>query len=994
MQTVVSAGVISESREQFCDIRAGQMCQFTTILENLEDTGGLVVEVVGDPGSGKTRMLTRFADEARRQGYQVLRTCCTTVTQSHPFRALAQLLNVNPAKCSDKQLGELLPLLRDLAISSTDDVPAPPRRNPGDSRCLMLHRLRHLLQDHARSGLVLLIDDLQWADPGTLEVVDYLLSWPVNAPLILVVAHRPRQSSLRLHNAFGHAVGLGTARRIDLPSLSLAESAYLTGLREDSEKLLGLHRESHGNPLYLQALAESAQQSADAVFDTQGLPPGWFSSRLLAELAQLTADETSIISAAAMLGSRFALEDLIEVATMDPDRACRATTRLCERDLFRAAGPGHQLAFRHPLMRQVTFRDTDSCWRRAARGRIVAMRARTGTPAVELAPLLEEVPPASGDEHRQVLAQAAHEIMAADPATAVRWIRLALRAVPEGDEYSAERVDLLMTLTRAQGLADATRGAVQVSDEMLALVPAEPRAPRVRMVVHTALLDCSLGRHDRAGHLLSTEVRQVGEPDTDEAAGSAALLSVTRELVACVSGALPDADRLRIAVQWARRSGDRAVELGALCLLAVRQVTLGQSAEARAVVDACAQAADALVDTLLAGHPEYLGVLGWAECVLGRPVQAEHHLRRSVMLAERTHETHLLPTLLTQLAAACHQSGRFVEARRAAESAQHVAPRTGSARAVRFAAALEAAIAAQTAPDSGAAQRAAMLGEELMAVVLEPIAHDGDWHTSAALWLADAVRDCADPAQWATTVIAAFGEPGLLRAPAALRPLACEMLAEAAVRAGRPDPRWADRAEAAARLSSPGHRAHALAARAHVLTGPEAARQAAERYEEAARLFARAGMTGQQARTLLLAAPRFAEARCPLRALALLERAYELAQRSGSLALQKRIVEQRIRLPKPPPVRRAPQTPPGPGNPPRSVPAPATPEPRTTTRLSLLTDRERQVAVIAGTGKRTREIAEQLRLSPRTIEVHLTRIYRKLGINSRAALVHLIAEMG
>ncbi|ATL26237.1 helix-turn-helix transcriptional regulator [Streptomyces formicae] len=984
------------------------MCQFTTILENLEETGGLVVELAGDPGTGKTRMLTRFADEARRQGYQVLRTGCTTVTQNHPFRALAQLLHTNPADYSDTQSDELVTLLRDLAAAPSRDVPDSPPHTPGGSRCLMLHRVRHLLQGRAKTGLVLLIDDLQWADPGTLEVVDYLLSWPVTAPLLLVAAHRPRQSALRLQDALGHAVGLGTARRIDLPPLTLAESAHLTGLPEDGPDLLALHQESRGNPLYLRALAESAQQPVDAVFDAQGLPPGWFSSRLLAELAQLTPDETSIISAAAMLGDRFALEDLTEVAAMDPDRACRASARLSERDLFRPAGPGLQLTFRHPLMRQVVFADLDHCWRRTARGHVVTMRSRAGTPAVELAPLLEEVPPTSGDEDRHVLAQAAVEIMATDPDTACRWIRIALRAVPEGGEYSAERVELLTALARAQGLADAPQGALEVSDEMLALVPAEPRAPRVRMVVYTALLDCSLGRHGRADELLGAELRRVGDPDTDEEAALAASLTVARELVACVSGTLPDAEQLRAAVRWARRGGDRADELGALSLLAARQVTLGQSAQAEAAVDACAGAADSLIDAELAAHPEYLGVLGWAECMLGRPAEAESHLQRGVRLAERSHETHLLPTLLNQLATVRYQSGRFVEAREAAASAQRVAPRTGSSHAVRLAATLEAVAAAQTTHDVRAARRAAELSEALMPVPLGPLSRDGHWHVSAALWLADAVRDCVHPAQWSTTAIAAFGGPQLPRVPASLRPLACELLAEAAARAGRPDPTWADRAEAVARPSSPAHRAHALAARAHVLTGPDAARQAADRYQEAARLFASAGMTGQQARTLLLAAPRLAEAGHPLRALALLERADELAEWCGSLALRKRIVQQRLRLPKARPQQRPPVSPPdavtGASRVPTATPAVASPASGTgravaaarvpVTPLTPLTDRERQVAVIAGTGKRTREIAEQLRLSPRTIDVHLTRIYRKLGINSRAALVHFMAETG
>ncbi|MYS43034.1 hypothetical protein GTY23_17705, partial [Streptomyces sp. SID5998] len=54
--------------------------------------------------------------------------------------------------------------------------------------------------------------------------------------------------------------------------------------------------------------------------------------------------------------------------------------------------------------------------------------------------------------------------------------------------------------------------------------------------------------------------------------------------------------------------------------------------------------------------------------------------------------------------------------------------------------------------------------------------------------------------------------------------------------------------------------------------------------------------------------------------------------------------------------------------------------------------REREVAELAGQGLKTRDIAERLVVSPRTVDVHLTRIYSKLGVNTRAALARLMAR--
>ncbi|MCD6639736.1 MAG: helix-turn-helix transcriptional regulator, partial [Nocardioides sp.] len=60
--------------------------------------------------------------------------------------------------------------------------------------------------------------------------------------------------------------------------------------------------------------------------------------------------------------------------------------------------------------------------------------------------------------------------------------------------------------------------------------------------------------------------------------------------------------------------------------------------------------------------------------------------------------------------------------------------------------------------------------------------------------------------------------------------------------------------------------------------------------------------------------------------------------------------------------------------------------------LDALTPAERQVAVLVSRGLTSRQIAEELYVSPRTVDAHLTHIYRKLGISTRARLAALVAE--
>ncbi|HEX2312227.1 MAG TPA: helix-turn-helix transcriptional regulator, partial [Thermomonospora sp.] len=173
----------------------------------------------------------------------------------------------------------------------------------------------------------------------------------------------------------------------------------------------------------------------------------------------------------------------------------------------------------------------------------------------------------------------------------------------------------------------------------------------------------------------------------------------------------------------------------------------------------------------------------------------------------------------------------------------------------------------------------------------------------------------------------------------------------------------------AAAVEVPARRGYALAARAHVAAMEGDHRAAQRLYRSAARVFSSAGMVHMQALTLLANAASLTATGAHAQAESTRMLAEELARRSGAAVISH--------------LARCPEAP-APGQAPGAAVA---------ARLSLLTSREREIAEIAGRGKRTREIAEELSLSPRTVDVHLSRIYRKLDIPSRTALVRLMAGL-
>jgi DNA-binding CsgD family transcriptional regulator len=220
------------------------------------------------------------------------------------------------------------------------------------------------------------------------------------------------------------------------------------------------------------------------------------------------------------------------------------------------------------------------------------------------------------------------------------------------------------------------------------------------------------------------------------------------------------------------------------------------------------------------------------------------------------------------------------------------------------------------------------------------------------------------------------GGPDLASLPLFLRPLGYATLAFASASAGDPTSAadWADRAVAAADATDlPPFRGQALMAQAHASMARSHHALAAEYYQQAADVFASIDMMCARAWALTLGTPCAATAGHPDEAAQLLVLAIELARRCGARRLHDEAESVQRRL---------------------AAAAASAPEPNIRARLAVLTDREREIARIASTGIKTREIAERLCLSPRTVDVHLTRVYRKLNISSKAALVRFMNTFG
>ncbi|MCA1843287.1 MAG: adenylate/guanylate cyclase domain-containing protein, partial [Actinobacteria bacterium] len=156
-----------------------------------------MVMVAGEPGIGKTRLVTEAALEAHAAGATVLYGRCGEEL-GVPYRPVVEALRHLIAACSPGRLthhaethgGELARLVPDL-VRLVPGLPAPRSAEPDTERFLLFEAVAGLLALAAEDGpVVLVLDDLPWADRATIALVDHLMRWAEPMPLMLVGTYR------------------------------------------------------------------------------------------------------------------------------------------------------------------------------------------------------------------------------------------------------------------------------------------------------------------------------------------------------------------------------------------------------------------------------------------------------------------------------------------------------------------------------------------------------------------------------------------------------------------------------------------------------------------------------------------------------------------------------------------------------------------------------------------------------------------------------------
>lgn len=400
-----------------------------------------LVTVVGEPGVGKTRLINEFRQVVDdlpdivwwRQGR------CLPYGEGITFWAIAEVLKAqadildsdSPAVV-DAKLGRAVEaLVHDPVKASWVKARLGPlvggaSRDEGATQAELFAALLRFFEAMASSRpLVLVIEDLQWADPALLDFLNHLLEWAVDAPIMLLGTARPELLDVQPDWGAGkrNASTVGLSRLTDEDTSRLIGS-LLGRTMIDAGVQKSILERCAGNPLYVTEFVRYATERGilDQLADGLDSPmPDSIQALIAARLDLLATADKAVLQAAAAVGRVFWTDSLAATSATESSTLRDSLRRLAVRELIRpvrqpSLDGQEEWAFSHALINEVAYRQIPKAERRHLHETVARwIRDTAGDRLPEVAELLahhyEQVVALSADSLNPTLARNAYEAM-------------------------------------------------------------------------------------------------------------------------------------------------------------------------------------------------------------------------------------------------------------------------------------------------------------------------------------------------------------------------------------------------------------------------------------------------------------------------------------------------------------------------------------------------------------------------------------------------------
>ncbi|HET6193466.1 MAG TPA: AAA family ATPase [Trebonia sp.] len=485
--------------------RDNELALLDGLLREAARGRGAAVLIEGEPGIGKSALVRAAVSAAPDAGCQVFWGAGDELGTALPLLPFLDALRVREPSVNARR-NTIVGLLRgEIAADRGADVPAT----------LTEQLLALVAEESAVRPVVLVIDDLQWADPASVALWGRLARTARQAPLLLIGTARPvphRDDLLALRRIVGddgriQLTGLAEPAVADLVTL-------LAGGRPDGG-LLHLAEGAAGNPLYLTELVAALLRGSNLTLTPAGTAalvgetgPDSLSAVIADRLGFVTGPVREVLRAAALLGVDFEISDLAIVLGRGLPELLPAV------DEARVAGvlaeSGSSLGFRHPMIRAALYEEMPAAvraaWHRDAARALAAAGAPPERVARQLLCAADGAGPAEVVDERMLdwLVRTADQLLGQAPGVAAELLAQAVASTPFGADHHDWLVSRLADALYRTG--DIVRAA-QVANQALDFVT----EPDLLVDLHWTLAQCRI-RTGQSAESLATLDRALETP--------------------------------------------------------------------------------------------------------------------------------------------------------------------------------------------------------------------------------------------------------------------------------------------------------------------------------------------------------------------------------------------------------------------------------------------------------------------------------------------------
>jgi DNA-binding SARP family transcriptional activator/tetratricopeptide (TPR) repeat protein len=454
--------------------RRGELDRLRQYLQRAAEGNRQLILLEGEPGIGKTRLAMEFMEVCEAEGALALYGRCDaeTLVPYQPFvEALRRYVARAPEQASawraqhGAELGRVVP-----ELASAGDTPGGPEE---EERYRLFDAVSEVLNDIARrQPVVLVLDDLHWADKPTLLMLRQMVRAAGESPLLIVATIRDTERPAALVDMLVQLRREHYFDRIELTGLDEADATALIGefgpQRIPDHVNRTLWEETKGNPFFLE---EMVRHLGAAAPDPEGngapwpveLPEG-IREVIGRRLATLSERTSQLLITAAVMGREFRVEVLEAVSDLDEDEIDEVIEEgVGAHVIAEVPGVYGRCSFTHALIRQTLY-DGLTATRRARLHLRVAeaieqLEAGAAEPPLaELAHHFSLAPPARGApnavEYAERAAQRATAVLAYEEAA--RLYEVALEALAQAPVDAERRCRLLLACGHAQTKAGDT----------------------------------------------------------------------------------------------------------------------------------------------------------------------------------------------------------------------------------------------------------------------------------------------------------------------------------------------------------------------------------------------------------------------------------------------------------------------------------------------------------------------------------------------------------